>query len=433
MKSLTRTVPTSQVHRTSAPGDSQFPLIPRRLIEVVERPEEGKEGDQLFYNPRGLEAMTGDVMLKLQTSIQRDGLHTPLMVRAFTDETSEGSVRYELVAGERRFRSLDLLCEANTPVYDWRSKEMRPAREVYDTIPCEVFYNISDEEALRHAWTENDERENLSITDEIYLVERLSRRGLLQDEIAEMLGTNVTWVSQTVNFRKELPADAFDRLMNGKISRHVAVQILGYSQQDRDRLVAEAIRVEEEETTEALAAVQSQAEEAEDEEDLLTLRARQAAVKGDEKAKKRAEKRAAAARKKLAVARQKETRIQADSGVIRQGHLSRGAVAAEVVPRKAKVLTKSMIQQFYQELPLKWTEINKIDPIVKKPYPAELLAIVSATAEAILTGNPDPGSTIRRALVAFGSWEMPEGEFEPVPEFLDIEDGDEEIEDEEAA
>lgn len=409
--------------------DNQFPLIPRESIQVVERPEEGHESDQLFYNPRSIESMASEVMTKLRESIRRDGLHNPMMVRAFTEGSLPGTpiIRVELVAGERRWRSIDALCEENSLVYDWRSKEMRPAQDVYGHIPCEVFYNISDEEALRHAWTENDERENLSITDEIHLVERLTRRGLLQDEIAELLGTNVTWVSQTVNFRKELPAAAFQRLSIGKISRHVAVQILGYNKNDRDRLVSEAIHVEEEERATALNDIREEAENAEDQEDILNLRARQARVRGEEKAAAQVAKRAAAAGKRAAVARTKETRIEANGGMIRQGHLARGAVAADVAPRKAKVLTRGMIQQFFQELPSRWIEIGKVDPITKMAYPKEMLALMAAVAESILTGNPDPGNTIRRTLVSLGIWEMPAGVCEPVPEFLDIEDGDEEL------
>lgn len=419
----------AQVRLLGGSADNKYPLVPLSAITVVERPEEGKESEQLFYNPRSIESMTSDVMLKLRESIKRDGLHNPLLIRAFTIDDKDGApiVRVELVAGERRFRSISCLFDDNEEVFDWRTKTDKPAREVYSHVPCEVLYNISDEEALRHAWTENDEREALSITDEIHLVERLSRRGLRQDEISSLLGTNVTWVSQTANFRKELPLPAFSRLVEGKISRHVAVQILGFNRNDRDRLVQEAIKVEEDERQDALSSIRNQIEEAEDQEDIQILRARQADDKGDKAGAKRHRKKAEAARKKLAVGQTKQNRIKSDSGVIRQGHVTRGAMSASIAPRKAKVLTRSMIEQFMLELPKKWMDIDKIDPIVRAAYPKEMLALMVETAKGILSGNADPGSIIRKTMVSQGLWSMPEGTKEPDVEFLDIEEGDEEI------
>lgn len=421
----------TQIRLLGGSEDNKYPLVPIPAITVVERPEEGKESEQLFYNPRSIESMTSEVMLRLRESIRRDGLHNPLLVRAYTQEGVAGApiVRIELVAGERRFRSISCLYEENSLVFDWRTKTMRPAQQVYSHVPCEVLYNISDEEALRHAWTENDEREDLSIIDEIHLVERLTRRGLRQEEISDLLGTNVTWVSQTANFRKELPQAAFTRLIEGKISRHVAVQILGFNRKDRERLVQEAIKVEEEERQAALADIQGQIEDAEDQEDILNLRARQAEDRGDKTTAKKHRKKAEAARKKIAVSQNKQKRIKSETGVIRQGHVTRGAMAASITPRKAKVLTRGMIEQFILELPTKWLEINKVDPITKMPYPKEMLTLMAETARGILTGNADPGSIIRKTLVAQGVWQMPEGIKEPEQELLDIEEGDEEISD----
>src|SRR4051812_4553453 len=144
-------------------AENKYPLVPLLAIHVVERPEEGLEADQLFYNPRDLESMDSEAMLGLRNSIADMGLHTPLIVRAVTnDNTDLGKILHiDLVAGERRLRCLLKLYDENLEVYDWRTKTRKPAREVWTHVPCEVCYNISDDDALQIAWVENFQRQNL--------------------------------------------------------------------------------------------------------------------------------------------------------------------------------------------------------------------------------------------------------------------------------
>jgi ParB-like chromosome segregation protein Spo0J len=401
--------------------DNRYPLAPLFDIRVVERPVEGQESTQLFFNPRDIESMDSENMRSLRTSIAQTGLHTPLIVRAITENSEDDGIiiRLDLVAGERRLRSLLCLHESNEPVYDWRTKTFRPAQEVWDFVPCEILYNISDEEALALAWMENFERQNLTIQEEINLVDRLLKRGMNQEEIAKSLKSNVTWVSQTHSFRKELPAEAFELLVQGRLSRHVAVKILSYNKADRDVLVRETIQVEVAERTEALKQVNREIEQAEDEEVVAIAKARkQPALR----------KKIAAAARKVQTAKDKKDRVESEAGTIRQGHLHRGALQAQVLPRKAKMLTRGMIEQFLVDLPSVWRQNEKVDPLVHLPYPSILLDTIVATAKAVLTGNADTASIVRKVMVQSGEWELPEGTAEKPAELLDIEEGDEEIE-----
>jgi ParB-like chromosome segregation protein Spo0J len=405
--------------------NNKYPLVPLLQIHVVERPEEGHDSEQLFYNPRDLDSMDSEGMLSLRDSIAKSGLHTPLTVRAITSDTSDSGeiIHIDLVAGERRLRSLFKLYEDNEEVYDWRTKERKPARQVYAYVPCEVWYNISDEEALSLAWMENFERQPLTVQEEIHLVERLIRRGLRQEEIAVRLNTNVTWVSQTYNFRRELPQGGFERLLNGRLSRHVAVQLLSFHKEDRENLLCETIRIEQEETEAAKKKTRRAVEDAEDEETVIIASAKK--VKPQKLPQFR--KKLATAARKIIDAKAKQEKVDADAGTIRQGHLQRGAVAASVTPRTAKVLTKSMIQQFLIDTPLKWAEIQKLDPHTHQPYPPDKLMVIINTAQAVLTGNIDTGGIIRKVMVELGDWEMPEGVEEQDPELLEIPEGDEEL------
>jgi ParB-like chromosome segregation protein Spo0J len=402
---------------------NQYSLVPLLDIRVVDRPEEGHEHDQLFFNQRSLDSMDTEQMLSLRNDIATSGLHTPLIVRAITtDKTDSGDiVRIDLIAGERRLRSLLKLYEDNPLVYCRRTKTTKPAQEVYGlNVPCEICYNISDEEALGISWRENFQRQNLSVQEEINAVERLMRRGLRQEEIAVSLGgTNITWVSQTCNFRKELPADAFRLLLEGRLSRHGAVQIMSFHKDDREKLVREAICIEQEETEITKKRMRRLVEDAEDDVEM----AKAAASKIPQFKKK-----IATAARKVVEAKTKMAKVEASAGTIRQGHLQRGAVAAAVTPKTAKVLTRSMIQQFLIDTPTQWVEINKIDPLTKQPYPPDKLKVIIETANHVLAGNIDTGGIIRRVMVESGEWEMPEGVQEHDPELLEISDGDEELE-----
>lgn len=412
-------------------GDGMYPLVPLHAITIRERPEEGRESEQLFFNPRDYDSFSADEMGKLRRSIARDGLHSPPMVRVFTkDGTPDGPIdKIELIAGERRLRSCQALYETNEDVLD-RSvrgeKVYRPAREVLAKIPCEVLYNISDEEALRHAFTENHERRDLTIREEVALVERLSRRGMRQDEIADLLGTNVTWVSQTANFRTELPSGAFAKLLDGSISRHVAVQMLSFNSEDRAALFEAAVKVEATERTRQLQELTEAVEQAEDQEDIeeqreLTAQTTQAA--------NRARKRRAAAVRKGQTAKNRIEKVRSEAGTIRQGHLAKAAIEAGVAPRKAKILTKQMIEQFYVQLLDKWLERGRVDHVTKREYPLDMIRVIQGTAQAILSGQADPGLIIRSILVDRGEWTLPTGYVEEPVELLDIAEGDEEIED----
>lgn len=422
---------TPQCHIHINP-DHHYPLVPLLRIGLVERPPEGQEADQLFFNPRSMDSFTPEAMAKLKGDIARDGLRNPPIVRVFTSDGSEtGEIdRIELVAGERRLRSCLSLYEENAPVRDHRGK-VRPAQEVLASIPCSLLYNATDEEALRHAFLENDDHQPLSTTEEIVLVERLARRGMLQDEIAEVLGTNVTWVSQTGNFRNELPNEAFEKLLDGTLSRHVAVQMLSFKPGDRQRLFEETVKLEEREREEQIEDLTLEVEKAEDEELIHGEREKKEAQAGNKAGAERSNKRKQAATKRLAGSQARLARVRKESGTIRQGHLQRAAVEAGLAPKKAKTLTRQMIEQFYRNLPEQWLTSGKTDRITKQPYPPEIIEIVMATADAILKGQADPGAVIRHIMVIRGEWTLPEDYVEEPLDLLDIPPGDEEISDDE--
>ncbi len=411
-------------------GSGQYPLVPLLSIQISERPEPGQEFQKLFYNPRSLDSFTPQKMAELMESIRLDGLQQPPIVRATTSEGQRDNdiISIELIAGERRLRSLFRLFEENSDCFDDQNNCWVPAQQLYEKIPCKLLYNISDELALRLAFIENNEHQSLSIQEEVDLVERLIMRGLHQNEIVKMLSTNITWVSQTGNFRQELPPLAFEKLITGKMTRHVAVQILSYNKEDREVAFEKTLQVEKSEHEEKLLQLKDEVGEGEDLQDLAEMDLEEAERQKNVAEVKRLKKikKAAAAKtdKALAVI----AKVEAEEGVIRQGHLAKGAQIAGVVPKKAKTLTKSMIEQFFRDLPQRWIVNGKTDPVCKELYPVDFLEMIKAVSSAILTGESDLGKVIRTVLVKSGQWRLPSGFVESESELLDIESEDEELE-----
>lgn len=409
--------------------DEKFPLTDLSAIKIAERPEPGKESDCIFFNPRSMDSFVQEEMQSLMDSIAEDGLQQPPVCRAFTVAGVRDAeiIRIELIAGERRLRTLQEMYRLDIPCKR-EDGSATTAQDLYAKIPVKMYYNISDEKALRIAFAENHEHQKLTIKEEVSLVERLAARGLSQAEIVGILGTNVTWVSQTANFREELPIEAFQKLIEGKLSRHVAVKMLSYKKEDRETLYTETVRVQKEEFEATKAKLEQERFEAEDEEEIAASKEQEAIDKANAAEAKRQERKRRQAQKKQEEVKEKETRLDDEKDTIRQGHLQKGGQQAGIVPKKATALTKQMIQQFYVELLGKWIENGKIDSVTKKTYPTDMLETVRNVAQAMLSGDHDPGKVIRTMLVARGEWTLPEGYEEKAVELLEVAEGDEPLE-----
>lgn len=388
-------------------GDGKFPLIPIHSIQLAERPEEG-EGDskRIFFNPRSLDSFDTEAMTRLRESIRLDGLQQPPIVRVFTKNgEKDGEIEsIELVAGERRYRSMMYLYQNDEQCYDEDNGNAVSGRVLYENIPCKTLYNISDQQALRIAFKENNEHKSLTMFEEINLVERLSNMNMKQEEISNLLGTNVTWVSQTANFRNALPKDAFDRLVAGKLTRHVAVKMLSYDSDLRDRLFKEACVVEESERVKALEEIQDELYMAEDEEDIAISEQELAASNGDLAVAKKAKKKAQAAKKKAEQALDKKKKIDENKGVIKQGHITEASRKTNLTPKKAKMLSRLATQEFILDISESWLERGKSDEISGEEYPTLLLRAIKATANGILSGNTDLSTIARSVMIEEGIW-----------------------------
>lgn len=192
------TVPTAPVPRpeTTAPAGAES-LVPLSLIDP--NPAQPRTS----IRPEALE--------QLVRSIQESGVVQPILVRP----TPDG--RYQIIAGERRFRAAQKIG--------------------LSTIPA-VVRAVADERVLEFALVENIQREELTPIEEAQALRRLQDElGLTQEALAGKVGKDRATVANALRLLR-LPADIREELHNGTLSAGHARALLGIEDPDQLRELA---------------------------------------------------------------------------------------------------------------------------------------------------------------------------------------------------
>lgn len=152
-------------------------------------------------------------LLELMESIREHGIIQPLVVRKVDG-------RWELIAGERRFRASKKLGLAEVPVIE---------REA------------SDRDVLEMALIENLQREDLNPIEEAEAFHRLAREfSLRQEDIAKRVGKNRATVANSMRLL-DLPDGIKSLLGQGRLTTGHAKAILGLRDPDLQCLVADKV------------------------------------------------------------------------------------------------------------------------------------------------------------------------------------------------
>lgn len=164
----------------------------------VERLRPGK------YQPR---THMDEVSLgELAISIRSQGIMQPILARAV--ENTPGAERYEIVAGERRWRAAQLAGLAEVPV---------------------LIRSIPDEQALAMALIENIQRENLNPLEEAQGLQRLiDEFGLTHQQAADAVGRSRPATTNLLRLL-QLTAAVQEMLMAGKLDMGHARALLPVS------------------------------------------------------------------------------------------------------------------------------------------------------------------------------------------------------------
>ena len=148
----------TQVDSSTPDGDGDLKNIP---VDLIQR---GK------YQPRT--DMHEEALEELSASIKNQGVMQPIVVRPISSD------KYEIIAGERR----------------WRATQMAGL----DTIPA-IVKPVGDEAAIAMALIENIQRENLNPIEEAMALKRLQDEfELTQQEVADAVGKSRVTVTNLI-------------------------------------------------------------------------------------------------------------------------------------------------------------------------------------------------------------------------------------------
>ena len=167
------------------------------------------------YQPRM--DMRPETLSTLADSIRAQGVVQPIVVRPIGAADERGLQRYEIIAGERR----------------WRAAQQAGLSE----IPA-IIRQVPDDAAIAMALIENIQRENLNPLEEGRALERLiSEFGLTHQQAADAVGRSRAAVSNLLRLL-ELPPEVCERLEKRELEMGHARALLGLPQRRQQIEVA---------------------------------------------------------------------------------------------------------------------------------------------------------------------------------------------------
>lgn len=164
------------------------------------------------YQPR--KDMHQDALEELAASIKVQGIMQPIVVRPLTRD------RFEIIAGERRWRAAQLAQLHEVPV---------------------LVRDVQDDAAIAMALIENIQRENLNPMEEAVALHRLQHEfELTQQEVADAVGKNRVTVTNLLRLMNLNP-DVRILLENGDIEMGHARALLGLQDLDQTEAAKQVV------------------------------------------------------------------------------------------------------------------------------------------------------------------------------------------------
>ncbi len=152
------------------------------------------------YQPRV--SFNEDKLEELSNSIRKNGIIQPIAVR----EVNEDPGRYEIIAGERR----------------WRAAQKAGLHEV----PI-VIMDLNDNESLEVAIVENIQRDDLNVIEEARGYQRLSEEfGYDHEKISKFMSKSRSHISNTLRLLS-LPKDVIAMIEEGTLTAGQARPLIG--------------------------------------------------------------------------------------------------------------------------------------------------------------------------------------------------------------
>ena len=199
------TAAVSSVEGASARAQADHELA-RLPLDLLQR---GRYQPRMDMRPETLSA--------LADSIRAQGVVQPIVVRPVGDADERGVQRYEIIAGERR----------------WRAAQQAGLQE----IPA-IIRQVPDDAAIAMALIENIQREDLNPLEEGRALQRLiAEFGLTHQQAADAVGRSRAAVSNLLRLL-ELPPEVCERLEKRELEMGHARALLGLPQRKQQVEVA---------------------------------------------------------------------------------------------------------------------------------------------------------------------------------------------------
>ena len=180
--------------------------------------EEMVEIDLDLIEPNNFQPRTSfdeERLEQLAQSIRANGIIQPLLVRRVSSD------RYQLVAGERR----------------WRAAQ----RAGLHRVPC-VVKEIPEDKMLELALIENIQRQELNAIEEAHAYKRLIETlGLTQEMVAQRVGRDRTFITNYLRLLR-LPEDIQRMVEEEQLSMGHARALLGVDEPEIQRKLAKEVR-----------------------------------------------------------------------------------------------------------------------------------------------------------------------------------------------
>ena len=190
-QNLAATMPPAPPANTALAGDR----LTRLPLDILQR---GRYQPRSHMDPESLD--------ELAASIRSQGVVQPIVVRPIEATTPSGGQRYEIIAGERRWRAAQLAGLADIPA---------------------IVRDVPDETAISVSLIENIQREDLNPLEEARALERLiSEFSMTHQQAAEAVGRSRAAVSNLLRLL-DLAPEVGDQLEARALEMGHARALLG--------------------------------------------------------------------------------------------------------------------------------------------------------------------------------------------------------------
>ena len=159
------------------------------------------------YQPR--KTFDEDKLMELAQSIRENGLIQPIVVREVDTH------KYEIIAGERRFRAMQLMGHLE--------------------VPC-IITDATDKSSASLALVENIQRENLNPVEEAFAYkEILKTQKITQKELAQRVGKSQSAIANKIRLL-ELSDSILSSLASSQITERHARALVGVNEYKADKI-----------------------------------------------------------------------------------------------------------------------------------------------------------------------------------------------------